>query len=195
MGASLELWRGGLRVQEALALSGDDLAAARREPPALSRSEQAGPAGLQPSGLHTSSMASENVNLVRSIFMAWERGDFSSAEWAHPEIEYVIVGGPSPGNWTGLAGMAGAVRDLLGAWEGHRTAAEEYRELDDEQVLVLACYSGRGRASGLEIGQLRHPGAALFQVQCGMVTRHVIYFDRNLAFADLGLAPEAGGTD
>jgi ketosteroid isomerase-like protein len=130
-----------------------------------------------------------NLDLVRSIYAAHEHGDFSSAEWADPEIEYLIVGGPAPGHWRGLAGMAEGWRDYLGAWEEYGAVVEEYLELDGERILVLTQASGRGKMSGLDIGQLRTKGAALFQIRDGKVTRHAVYWDRDRAFADLGLAP------
>jgi ketosteroid isomerase-like protein len=132
-------------------------------------------------------MASANLDLVRSIYATWERGDFSSAEWAHPEIEYVQAEGPAPGVWTGLAGMAEGSRDFLSTWEEFRIEADEYRELDGERVLVLQHHSGRGKTSGLEVGHVRAEGASLFHVSGGKVTRLVGYFDRERALADLGL--------
>jgi ketosteroid isomerase-like protein len=136
-------------------------------------------------------MASANVDLVRSIYAAWERGDFSSVEWAHPEIELVIADGPEPGRWTGVAGLGEGWRGRMGAWEDWRAKAEDYRELDDERVLVLVRYSGRGRTSGLELGQVGTNGAVLFHLGDGKVTRLVGYRMRDDALADLGLATEA----
>jgi ketosteroid isomerase-like protein len=137
-------------------------------------------------------MASPNVELVRSIFAAWARGDYSSVEWADPEIEFVVADGPAPGSWTGLAGMAEGVRSWLSAWEEWHFEVDEFRELDRERVLVLDHYGGRGKTSGLEVGEMRAQGAHVFHVQDGKVTRHVHYFDRERALADVGLAPEAG---
>ena len=130
---------------------------------------------------------SANLDLVRSIYADWERGDRSSVEWAHPEIEFVMVGGPSPGTWTGLAGIAEAARDFVSAYEDLRTEAEEFRELDDERVLVLDHRSGRGKTSGLELSQIRTQGAHLFRIRDGEVTRLVRYWDPDRALADLGL--------
>ncbi|HWY90574.1 MAG TPA: hypothetical protein VNY31_07865, partial [Solirubrobacteraceae bacterium] len=60
---------------------------------------------------------SSTVDLVRSLRMAWDRGDFSAMDWAHPEIEYVIVDGSSRLRSTGLSGMAMAWRSFLADWE------------------------------------------------------------------------------
>jgi ketosteroid isomerase-like protein len=132
------------------------------------------------------------VDLVRSIHAAWERGDYSSADWAHPEIEYVVADGPEPGGGKGLAGLTEAWRSWLSAWEDLRIGVDEYRELDEERVLVLVRKSGRGKQSGLEIGPMHAKGASVCHVRGGKVTRLVLYYDRECAFADLGLAPKAG---
>jgi ketosteroid isomerase-like protein len=139
-------------------------------------------------------MTSANLDLVRSIYADWERGDFASVEWAHPEIEFVIADGPSPGSWRGVAGMNEATRDRFSAWEQIRTEADEYRELDGERVLVLSQFSGRGKTSGLDLGQMRAKGAELFHIRDGKVTRLVIYWEGERALADLGLSSEAGSS-
>jgi ketosteroid isomerase-like protein len=84
--------------------------------------------------------------------------------------------------------MTEAFRDLLSAFEDYHAEAEEFRELDDERVLVHVASSGRGKMSGVELGQMRTKGANLFHVREGKVTRLVIYFDRERAFVDLGLS-------
>jgi ketosteroid isomerase-like protein len=131
---------------------------------------------------------SENLDLVRSIFADWERGDFSAVEWADPEIKFVIGDGPLPGTWKGTDGMAEGFREWLSAWEDVRIKSDEYRKLDNERVLVLVCSSGRGKASGLDLAQMGGRGAAVFHVRDGKMTRLVLYADCDRAFADLGLA-------
>ena len=130
------------------------------------------------------------MELVRSIFAARERGDFSDSGWAHPEIEFVIVDGPAPGSWMGLAPAAERLHDALSAWEVVRAEIDDYRELDNERVLVFERRSGRGKTSGLEVEQMQIRGAHLFHVRGGKVTRLVHYWYRERALADLGLAPE-----
>src|SRR6476646_6419803 len=130
---------------------------------------------------------SENLDLVRSILGEWERADFRSVRWAHPEIEYVVIGGPEPGKWDGLAAMNASVRDYMAAWENYGITAEELRELDRDRVLALVRLSGRGKGSGVELADAGGKGAEVWHLQGGVVTRLHMYFDRARAFADLGL--------
>jgi hypothetical protein len=135
-------------------------------------------------------MSSPNVELVRSIFEAWEQGDWSSTEWADPDIQFVVVEGVQAGDFRGLAATAEAWRDFLRTWEGFRIEAEGFRELDRERVLVLVRRRGRGKISGLELAEVGDKGAGVMYVGGGRVKRLVLYSDRDRALADLGLAPE-----
>jgi hypothetical protein len=57
---------------------------------------------------------------------------------------------------------------------------------------VLTQFIGRGKKSGVELGDMRAEGAVVCHINDGRVTRQVLYLDREHALADLGLAPEAG---
>jgi ketosteroid isomerase-like protein len=132
-------------------------------------------------------LVSANLDLVRSIYADWERGDFSHGEWADPAIEFAVVDGPEAGScWKGLAGLVEAWRTFIGAWEDGTVHAYEYRELN-ERVLVLGEFAGRGKLSGLELEVMQTDMVALFHTRDGKVIRLVFYFDRDRALADLGL--------
>jgi hypothetical protein len=103
-----------------------------------------------------------------------------------------VADGPARGRWTGVDGMSEGLRSFLSVWEGFGIEGEQYRELDDERVLVLTRYTGRGKASGPDVRQMRAKGAGLFHVRNGKVTRLVAYMDGERALADLGLPSEAG---
>lgn len=136
-------------------------------------------------------MTSVNVELARSIWAAWERGDFGSAECAAPDIEFAFVGGPSPGTWTGLTAMAEAMHEFLDPWTEYRAEAEEIRELGGDRVLTIShARAGRGKASGFDLDQITMRGANLFEIRAGKVVRLVNYWDRDDAFAELGLTHE-----
>jgi len=130
---------------------------------------------------------SPNLDLARSIFADWERSDFGSAAWADPEIDFVIIGGPTPSEPHGIPEMARGLREFLTVWERYRTDAEENRELDDERILVLTQDTARGRTSGAETEQMR---AHVLHLHDGKVMGLVLYWDRDRDFADLGLTPE-----
>jgi ketosteroid isomerase-like protein len=127
---------------------------------------------------------SENLDLVRSIYADWERGDYSRVDWADPEIELEFVGGPDPGRSTGLPAIAQAWRTWLESWSVYRAEAETVREVDDTRVLVLIREVGRGKASGIDV---ENQNANVLEISDGKVTRIALYPSCDRALADLGL--------
>jgi ketosteroid isomerase-like protein len=140
---------------------------------------------LKAAGLDKRAM-SANPDLVRSIYADWERGDYKSFMWADAELEVVSPDGPEPGRWKGLAAVGERWRAYLRAWGVLRAEAEEYREIDGERVLVLARNRGVGRTSGLDLAQIGE-SANVFHIRAGKVRKLVLYWNRERAFADVGI--------
>jgi ketosteroid isomerase-like protein len=137
----------------------------------------------------TCRVSSANLDFVRSIYAAWELGDFSRApQWADPAIEWVNFGGPAAGGRTGVEAVAEFWRELLSSWEDLRADPQEYLELDDDRVLVLSRLNGRNKDGGY----IDHLRASLFCIDRGKVRRLIFYWDPERAFADLGLPPHTG---
>jgi ketosteroid isomerase-like protein len=132
-------------------------------------------------------VTSANLKVVQSIYADWERGDYRSVEWADPDIEFVIDDGISSSAHAGVRAMSEAWREFLLQWEDWRTEVEEYRELDAERVLVLLRVNGRGKRSGVDVGQVMQRGANLFHLRGGVVRRLCIYLDSNRAPPELGV--------
>src|ERR1035438_9744716 len=89
---------------------------------------------------------SENLDLVRSIYADLERGDFSSADWADPDIDFAFADGPEPGRWTGRQEMAKRYGEWLAGWKDFQAEPERLIVVDSTRILVLVHNSGRGRA-------------------------------------------------
>ena len=120
-------------------------------------------------------MSQENVELVRSIFVPWERGDFARAlDYYADDVELVVPDDAllESGTFKG--------RDAVGRWFGNWFRAlqpsyhfdlEEARDLGDV-VLVVAKHCGRGRTSGAEV---RARMAYLYAVRDGKIARIDLY--------------------
>jgi ketosteroid isomerase-like protein len=132
----------------------------------------------------------ENLELVRSIYERWEQGDWSSVEWADPEIEYSSPGGVDEGLRHGLEEMGRQWADWLGQFEEFSVTAIDYLESGD-QVVVLNRFGGRGRTSGVPMEEM--PGAARFRIRDGKVVELAIYVDPDRALRDAGIERQVGG--
>jgi ketosteroid isomerase-like protein len=132
-------------------------------------------------------VASENLELAQRIYAEFERGDWTQTWWTSPEFELVFKDGLSPGVHSGPDAVARAWRDFLSTWEDLGIVAEEYLEVDENRVLVLVHNTGRGKKSGLDIETTSGKTANLLEFRDGELVRMTAYWDRSLAFADLGL--------
>jgi ketosteroid isomerase-like protein len=99
-------------------------------------------------------MSQENLEVVRAIYDAYERGDYRAAfECFHEDIEWF---GPPDVSNSGFARGHEGVRHSLSTWVGTWDEYHfELRELIDagDQVLAVGWQRGRGKGSGVGVSE------------------------------------------
>jgi ketosteroid isomerase-like protein len=92
-------------------------------------------------------MSEQNVQLVRSIYDAWDR-DESAREFIAAEVEYVNpTYAVEHGTRVGRKSFS-VVRDT---YEDFKIRVERFIDAGDEDVVVLARYTASGRGSGVPL--------------------------------------------
>ena len=130
-------------------------------------------------------MSEQNLEIVRGLFAAWERGDYSATDWAHPDIEFVMEGDffPDPGTYLGVDGMIRAWTRWLGAWDGFHAGKPELIGRG-ERVIALYTVRARGRSSGAAV---ESPVANVFSFRDGRVAR-LDLMTREVGLREAGIA-------
>jgi ketosteroid isomerase-like protein len=123
----------------------------------------------------------DNVEIVKGIFRAWEVGDFSSVDWADPEIEFSIPG-PDPKVHRGVEAAGSAWAEWLRAWSEFSIRAESYQPIDGDKVVVEQVFRGKGRGSGIPVDETH--GGAVFTLRDGKVTRFQGFTSLEAAIAE-----------
>ena len=131
-------------------------------------------------------MSEENVEIVRTLFSAFDRADYEATlEALDPEIEWQVPPGISIGQevYRGREEVRRGFTEWLGAWDTYRFETREMLDHGDH-VLVGGVQIGRGRGSGLEV---RLPTFHVFTLRDCKVTRHRSFRERTEALEAAGL--------
>jgi ketosteroid isomerase-like protein len=131
-------------------------------------------------------MSQENVEVVRTLFRAFDRADYEATlEALDPEIEWQVPPGVAFGQevYRGREEVQRGFAEWLGAWDTYRFEPKEMLDHGDH-VLVGGMQIGRGRGSGVEV---RLPTFNVFTLRDGKVTRHRAFRDRTEALEAAGL--------
>ncbi len=119
-------------------------------------------------------MSRENVEIVRSVYAAWLRGDIA-LDMLDPEISMVESATlPGAASAHGIDAVERYIRSFAKHWDEIRFEPQEYVDAG-ERVVVVARLVGRGKKSGV---QVTRTWAYLWTLRGQKVLRMVGYADR-----------------
>ena len=107
-------------------------------------------------------MSEENVEIVRSFYRAWARGDLPGpVELMDPEIEYVNpIRAVEPGTRRGLIAFSGAVEKVFEGLQSWQIELEQLRPVGDQVAVVVAtalAFREQRRGGGPRVGSVDSP--------------------------------------
>jgi uncharacterized protein len=132
-----------------------------------------------------SAVSRENVEVVERLAPAFNRRDLPAfLDLLAPEVEWEPLLAVLEGRvYRGHEEVRKWIEDLAADWEFFEVYYDELHDLGD-QVLALGGWRGRGRASGVELGD--RPATWLLDLQGGKVTRLQTFTDRAEALEAAG---------
>jgi ketosteroid isomerase-like protein len=132
-------------------------------------------------------MSQENVEVVRRIINAINRGDIDAAmESASQgfEADWSNSRGLLSGVHSGRAQARESLKSFLEPWASLRWDLEELIDLDEHRVLSVSRIRMRGRGSGVEVNA---SGASIWTIRDGQATAVSLYQSKAEALEAAGL--------
>jgi ketosteroid isomerase-like protein len=137
-------------------------------------------------------MSEENVELIRSVTEAWQRGDQESTlehvaedvEWDATHVSDVIP--DIAGIYHGHEGVRTYWRRWLSAWRDLQFEIQDLMDAGDDVVMLVHNQRQWGRHSGIQFEV--PPYAAVYTVHDGVITRVRWFMDQGEALEAAGLS-------
>jgi len=124
-----------------------------------------------------------DVELLRSLFDDWERGDFGRGVKLYADNMYFTTAEPPDQHeGHGPAGVRRFMERFLPAWEFYAVRVDEIEDLGGGNYHGAGEQLARGKESGTETRAPAHVGA---RIEDGKITRLVFSFTREDAVARL----------
>src|ERR1700736_2743294 len=133
-------------------------------------------------------MSQGNVEIAQRVIDAFNRRDVDAIfECVNHDVEWfpampVTFGG---GALRGRDGIESYIREVTETWEEYRVVGQDFRDLGDDQALVLSRVEGRGAGSG---GPVDAAMGQIYDFRNGKIARVRTYLDHSEARKAVGLA-------
>jgi ketosteroid isomerase-like protein len=131
-------------------------------------------------------MSQENVEVIRTAYEAFDRGDLEAVSRLHARtIEWqTSVEDPDAATHRGRVAVRRYIEGYMETFPGLRADLEECVEVPNDRVLATVRYTGRARASGMDMDWRQW---LVYTIKDGMIVRAAEYFDRDQALEAAGL--------